>query len=195
MRKLTMWGLPAALIVGLGAAVALAGEQGTEDSDAKQPARPFIRWSPWVTRMMATPPPTQRAPAPKPKPKPEKQTAKKAPPPSKPTPVVQQAAGERAREEAALMRRLEVCDKLTEIAVRTNDTELLHRAEQLDERVRTTYSRRTSSLPVEKGAFQSDKQVLDKHLGQRSDAKKRDADAFGYAVPGNDRRAAAKEVP
>src|SRR5262249_2818220 len=160
MRKLTIGGLLASLIVGLSAGFLIAGEDG--DAEAKPPARPFIRWSPWVTKMMATPPPTQRAPAKKPAPKPQKQSTKKAPAPAKPSSVVREAAAERAREEAALMRRLEVCDKLMEIAVRTNDNELLHRAEQLDERARANYSRKTSSSSVSKGAFQSDEQALDK---------------------------------
>jgi hypothetical protein len=167
MWKLTIWAVPA-LIVGLFAAPILADDEAPANGEAKPPARPAIRWSPWVTRMMASGAP-QKPVEKKPAPKVQKQTAKKPAVPSKPAKIVDQAAVERSREEAALIRRLEVCDKLMEIAVRTDDNELLHRAEQLDERVRETYAQRTGSLASSAESFRSAVQGGDQ--GRRSGAK------------------------
>src|SRR5262249_13766920 len=59
------------------------------------------------------------------------------PPTTVPEPVrsaVQQAAQTRQREEAAYLRRVAVCDKLTAVAFQTNDAPLEEMAEQLRQR-------------------------------------------------------------
>jgi hypothetical protein len=58
------------------------------------------------------------------------------------------AARRRALEEAALLRRDDVCDRLAEIAVQTNDAELANLAEQLKQRAWEVYTRRTAHLPT-----------------------------------------------
>jgi hypothetical protein len=139
-----------AVVLGLSVLTARAADDEDDDTEAKPaPASHGIgfHWSPVFSHMFGL---DQPKPPPKPAPKPKKKeepTAKKSTaPPSKPANLVDEAAADRAREEEVLLRRLAVCDKLMEIAVRTKDQELLHRAEQLDERARTTYAQRTAYL-------------------------------------------------
>jgi hypothetical protein len=56
------------------------------------------------------------------------------------------AERERSVEEAALLRRLAVCDQLKLVATRTNDDALLERADKLDEEARAVYSRKIAHL-------------------------------------------------
>ncbi len=52
------------------------------------------------------------------------------------------------QETAAYLRRLEVCDKLLEIAQATQDGELEHRAEQLREQAKAILQQRIAQLPL-----------------------------------------------
>jgi hypothetical protein len=101
---------------------------------------------------------------------PSAEAAKHAPAPPKPPKQVDGATAERRQEEATFLRREAVCDRLLEIAVQTDDLELLRRAEQLRERSWATYSQRTAHLPGAKGVFESDEQILEHHLGSSSSA-------------------------
>jgi len=67
---------------------------------------------------------------------------------AKPSAQAEIAAAERSREQAALLRRLAVCDQLKTVAYRTKDDALLHRAEQLEEQAQTVYSQRIAHLPA-----------------------------------------------
>ncbi len=71
-------------------------------------------------------------------------------PPEKEKPVVEdvkpQTSG-RERELNALTRRLADCDRLRAIARDTNDTELEHLADRLEERINTLYQQRISRMP------------------------------------------------
>src|SRR5262249_59484604 len=69
-------------------------------------------------------------------------TAAKAPP------KTDRSTGDRAREQATLLRRLAVCDQLRLIATQKNDDDLLRLAEQLDERVWEVYTQRVAQLPA-----------------------------------------------
>jgi hypothetical protein len=196
MRKFGAWGLAAALVLGLAALRGWAGDDDEDHPEVKLPPRPFIRWSPWAIKMFhidETPAPVKK---PDPKPKKTASAASKAPQTVKPTPVVNDAAGDRAREEAALMRRLEVCDKLKEIAIRTNDAELLRKAEVLDERARTTYAQRTAYLRGTTASFESDEKTLDKYLAATAPATSRLMDSTGRTAANTDlaSQAATKEV-
>jgi hypothetical protein len=199
MRKLKAWGLAAALALGLTATTGLAGDEEAVKEENKPPANPLgFHWSPTFVRIFHL---DEKKPAPKkPQTKPKKESAKKADVPSKPAAVVDEATAERAREEAVLMRRLQVSDRLAEIAIRTNDTDLLHRAEALDERARTIYAQRTAYLRGSSSGFESDEKTIDKNLASArnpvSPGNRVSEDAAGYTVPGNDRasRAAVKEV-
>jgi hypothetical protein len=129
----------------------------------------------------------------KPAAKPKQQTARKPAENPKPKNPAHEAASERAREEAILMRRLEVCDKLKEIALRTNDGELFRRAEVLDERARTTYAQRTSYLGGN-GGLAADTMALDRNL-EVVYPKTRAPESTAHTVAdGNPSRASDREV-
>jgi hypothetical protein len=79
------------------------------------------------------------------------------PEPPKPPPVSPQvaaakarerdtAAAVRAQEEANLLRRLAVCDKLRELAVQTGDESLERLADELEKKADTVYRARTTNL-------------------------------------------------
>lgn len=58
------------------------------------------------------------------------------------------AAEARADAQAALLRRLAVCDQIRLIASQTQNEELMRRADDLDEKARVVYARRIARLPV-----------------------------------------------
>jgi hypothetical protein len=185
MRKLVAWGFSAALLVGLGTSAA----KGGDDADGVPPARPAIRWSPWAARVLGI---DQRL-----KPVPKKSTAKakkdtdkKNVSASKPSPK-DDGAALRAREETALLRRLEACDKLTEIATRNNDTVLLHKAEDLNQRAWAAYNQKMGSKGDSASSFESDEAAIERLLGP--DAEGRTA-ASPLRNPDRNAQAAAKEV-
>jgi hypothetical protein len=192
MRKLAAWGLAASIVVGLGVAVAAAAEDDSEGSSAKSSARsPTWQWKPfgnWFGSQEVKKPVEKKAP------KPDQTTAKKPTAPVKMTSIVDEAAAKRSREEAALLRRLQACDKLREIAIQTEDNDLLRRAEELEERAQSTYVQRTASFQGSGGSFESDEKTIDRYLGA---GKARPADSSAYTVSGNDRssRAAVEIKP
>ncbi|HEV3447442.1 MAG TPA: hypothetical protein VG099_22565 [Gemmataceae bacterium] len=191
MRKLWAWGLATVLCAGLAASNARARDDDDDTSQAKPPPRPAIRWSHYFAGMETY---TQPKPeAVKPAAKPKQQTAHKPAENPKPKNPAHEAASERAREEAILMRRLEVCDKLKEIALRTNDGELFRRAEVLDERARTTYAQRTSYLGGN-GGLATDTMALDRNL-EAVYPKTRAPESTAHTVAdGNSSRASDREV-
>ena len=94
-----------------------------------------------------------------------KEAAKKQSPPANP------AAGVRSRELADYLRRMAVCDQLLQVAYDTKDEDLQRRAEQLKDCVWTTYQLRTERAAAGGKKFESDEQILDKHLGSKASAK------------------------
>ncbi len=68
----------------------------------------------------------------------------------------------RESEEAAWIRRTDVCDKLKQIALDTNNVELERQAELLQQRVDELHRTRTSAAA---NRFESDEAELNKHLG------------------------------
>lgn len=89
--------------------------------------------------------------------KPEsKKTEAAAPPaPASPSPV-ELAAAARQHERAAFNRRMEVCDRLTEIAVQNNDTAMQSQIDQLRDRAWEVYQKRTADLPASGSPSQDD---------------------------------------
>lgn len=65
--------------------------------------------------------------------------------------AVETAAAQRAQEEANLLRRLAVCDRLKQIALETGDTKLEEEAMRLELKAEEVYRQRTKSL-AEKNA-------------------------------------------
>jgi hypothetical protein len=55
---------------------------------------------------------------------------------------------DREKERNAYLRRLEVCNKLAEIAAQTNDTSLMHQVEQMEGRIFEVYQQRTGLNPA-----------------------------------------------
>jgi hypothetical protein len=194
MRRLALWGLTGALAVGLIAGRALAGDDDSPAPDTNPPTRQSsFRWSPAVVRMFQLDAPK---PAPK-KPAPAKKEVTKKPSAAKPAaPAEDPAVAGRNKAEAALMRRLEVCDRLKEIALRSNDAELFHRAELLDEQARAAYAQHAGELPAGAAAFESDEKTLARHLGTPAQSADRLTTGTATAALGttpND-AAAGKEV-
>lgn len=148
MRRTGAWALGGVALVGLCVGTPLRGA-GDEDADAK----PAVKSS-WFGRPQAG---AKAA---------EKKPAAQAEAPKKPVRSAQEAAvAERQREEQALLRRLEVCDRLRQVASATSDQELYRLADELTERAQAVYGQRTAHLPASAAAYQSDEQALDRHLG------------------------------
>jgi hypothetical protein len=192
MRKVGAWGLEVALVVALSAAAAGAGEEPPLYNDPAPPARTSTQRKGLLDALFA---PKPKPPEKKASSKSDSEATTKTASPSKPANQVDGAVAERRREEAAFLRREAVCDRLLEIAVQTNDQDLLHRAEQLRERSWTAYTERTAHLSGSKAVFESDEQILNKHLGDgNAEGSKNPAPA--HTVTGTDRssHAAVKEV-
>jgi hypothetical protein len=184
MRKFAVWAVTSALVMGLATCVALAGEDDT-DSDSAKPARSSnIRWSPFFVHAfrMDESKPKESKPAAKPKKKPAAE---------KPPTVTRDLTAERSREEAALLRRLAVCDKLMEIAIRNNDNEMIQRVEVLDERARLAYQQHTASLGDRASKPEANDKAIEKHPGPKSTSKPNQPEDSGYAATGNNRTSRA----
>ncbi|MFO0808083.1 MAG: hypothetical protein U0746_05630 [Gemmataceae bacterium] len=134
MHRLRAWGI-AALLAGLGG-VALA-----QDPDDAPPPR--------VSPFNGTQNPAYRrwvgAPAERPKP----------PPPLPTTPVAGKRAAEtagalRAQEEANLLRRLAVCDRLMQLAVETNDDSIEKEADRLQQKAQKVFRERCEAIAAGK---------------------------------------------
>lgn len=65
-----------------------------------------------------------------------------------PTVTVESAEAERQRHENALIRRMQVCDRLKTIAVQSGNDALLNQAYELEERATMIYRQQTSGLPM-----------------------------------------------
>jgi hypothetical protein len=141
MRRLGVWGgLGAALLLGLGVTA-------TAEEPADSTPRPPTPNNGWYGHLFFSNARSAPAPVREDK-KADRKAAKPAEAPVKVAPVVDEAAQQRNREEAAFLRRLAVCDKLKQIAYQTSDEKLQRQAEQLDERVWEVYSARIAHLPV-----------------------------------------------
>jgi hypothetical protein len=142
----------AALLTGLAATAALA--QDTDGDLHSAAPKPKAFWEGWF------------APASKPI---EKKSDKLAPPPAGPS-AAEVAAATRKRELAAYSRRMEVCDRLMEVAVANNDDAMQARIEQLKDRAWELYQQRTGALSAS-GSPSPDEAVLDHKLGVGSSGR------------------------
>lgn len=152
MHRLGAWGLTAALAAGPS-----AGFAADPSADAK----------PWYARLLGAKPPTAEPPAP---------TTPPAPRPFVAGPLDPDTLKEALRaEQDAYLRRLDVCSKLRQLAVESNDDKLLERADSLEQQATALYHQRTARLGVRggpKGSYgpttavaRKSEETLDRKLG------------------------------
>lgn len=181
MRRLGLWGLGLALLLGGAVTVVRAGDDA-DGADGKQaaPAIPDTGQRVWSSHLFRhTPPrPPRKPPKKKDAPAAAEKPAPKPPPEEEPAAV-------RAREEAAYLRRMAVCLKLKEIAEEKGDAELARMADELDERARTVYFQRTADLPASRAEPDLDERLLDKHAPAPAAAVTAPA-ALPHTVPGEE---------
>jgi hypothetical protein len=185
LRRLGVWGLGTALLLAGGTAVPAASDDG-DDSAAKPAAT-----SSWFGHLFGSPSPPKKPDKDKDKDK----DKEKLPPKTVPTPHAparNEAALIRAREEEALLRRLEVCDKLKQIAERTGDEELGKMAEQLDGRARDLYFQRIAHLPASRATPDLDALNEDRHV-ERSGVESMPSKPLPHAVSGAEVHTPARE--
>jgi hypothetical protein len=122
--------MTAALMLGLGAVVAEAG-QPDGDSRASHGL---------LAGLFAD----------KSKTKPKAGTDKPVPVEEKPpaASTAEAAAAEQQRQMNAVLRRMEVCDRLRMVALQTGNEELMRQADELEARAREIYRRHTAQLPL-----------------------------------------------
>src|SRR5690348_12639595 len=135
MRRVGAWGMAAALVVGLGAAVAEAGER---DGNTRPEPRGLL------SGLFGD----------KPKAKTDKQpAADDRPAPSRTTEAV---LLEQQRQMNALLRRMQVCDRLRLIAEQTGNDELMRQADVLEARAEEVYRQQTAQLPLPSQPLEAD---------------------------------------
>jgi hypothetical protein len=144
MDRFRAWGLSAALATGVGASAA------DPPGDAK----------PWYNRVFAGPAKPAAPPQPRPVPT---------------GPLSPETLAEALKaEQDAYLRRLDVCTKLRQVAVDSNDEKLLEKADGLEQQATALYHQRTARLGVRggpKGSFNptavasKPEETLDKTLG------------------------------
>jgi hypothetical protein len=104
-----------------------------------------------------------------------------------------EAAAQRKVEEGKYLRRLEVCDKLHDIAEAANDSALQRRADELQNRAFEIYKRRTAHCPASRAVFESDRKTLEKHLGSGAPVPATPAGSALITVTGKEGRSTAQE--
>jgi len=151
MRSAGLISLSAAVL-----AVALGpGARASDDNGAASKAPPKKsegKWFPWWPRAedkVADPKSSTTLPKGEMPKEDKKSMEKEAASDPRSTPEAK-AAVARHLEEAALLRRLAVCDQLKVVALQTKDEVLLEQADRLDEQARAVYAQRIGRLPAGK---------------------------------------------
>jgi hypothetical protein len=142
----------AALIVGLGVAAAMADDS---EGDGKSAPAKSGWWSSWFAEKPKTKPKAEKKPPVEDRP---------APPSMPESPAAQQQ-----REMNAVLRRMEVCDRLRTIALETGNDELMRQAEALEARAQELYRQHTAQLPAAEQAVEETKPVETKPAAKKSD--------------------------
>jgi hypothetical protein len=173
MKRLGIWGLEIALVLGCAVAAAEASWEHPAAPPGVGLSTAIARWWNSVEKPVPVVPPS--APAARPAAVPIAQPVIDKKPATRPPSQVDTAAAAREQELQDLLRRQKVCLQLMQIALETNDVELLRKAEQLDERARAIYAERTAHLPSGPDGFESDEKTLAKHLGPTNTANRQSA--------------------
>jgi hypothetical protein len=196
MRKLSLWTMPAILLVTLGSAVAVAATPGRRVSDTAPSPATESRWS-WMNpvRWFSSKDKEKAGVA-----NGKKDAKKEVAPVSQATPLppaVDEARVRRAREDADLMRRLEVCDRLREIALRSEDHDLLRRVDVLSERAFAVYKQKTGTHTLAATTAPDDElRLLERAANTEAASGRRPGHEPIYSVTSDSasRRAAVKEI-
>jgi hypothetical protein len=171
MRRRFAGGVAAVLWVGLAVSAAGAGDGG--DLHSLPPPKEGSSWLPlWMGGRRDRPEP-MKPQAPEKADKPDKDKADKAAAPA-PRPQPNDPAAVQARELNAYWRRMEVCDRLMEYAVDTNNEELQRQADELQQRTFAVYQRRTLHAGGSP-KLDADEAALDQRLGEDRAARAEEA--------------------
>jgi hypothetical protein len=145
-------------MVSLGAAVAAAGEA---DLDAQAAPRGLL------SGLFGE------------KPKTKTKADKAAPVEAKPAPpnTVDSAIAEQQRQMNAVLRRMEVCDRLRMAALQTGNEQLMRQADELEARAREIYNRQTAHLPISNLIREPSRKTAEKQLAAQQTSRARGADS------------------
>jgi hypothetical protein len=144
MRRLRLGGVAAALLIGLGAAVATT-RAGEYYEDNTQEATGLL------SGMFNEKPKSQAKRGKNARNTKNTKSANEVKPRPVPTAeagYLEPAAAEQQRRMNALIRRMEVCDRLRMIADQTGNEALMHQANELEERANAIYRQQVSGLPL-----------------------------------------------
>ncbi|MFN4257993.1 MAG: hypothetical protein ACK4RK_01750 [Gemmataceae bacterium] len=158
---------------------AAAKPRGGQDHDDAKPSRRttpglFKRWFGAKDQKQTQPEPAKRDQQAKDQPEEQEES-------------LSNSAAEREQELNTLLRRLEVCDRLRDIAFQTQDEKLTRLADELDRRANAAYTRRTT-VPGQRPIFESDEQILEDHLGAEADLRELLTEERGMAAGPQDQR-------
>ncbi len=193
MRDPRRWAVSAVLLLGLGASLAAGADREDRTRYPKPPTEPESSWG-WVNPMNWFGGKEKEKPAPKKDRKDAKKDARKEAP--LPSPA-EEARQRQARAEADFWRRVEVCDKLREIALRKDDATMLQRVEELSERVYAVYLQRSGGrIPAGDVELDPELRRLDSMKDAEAAFRRRPAEEPVYSVTSDskERRTAIKEV-
>jgi hypothetical protein len=85
--------------------------------------------------------------------------------------TVETLAAEQQKQMNAILRRMEVCDRLRMVALQTNNEELMRQADELEARAREIYRRHTAQLPISAQSLETPAQTTDKAPSRRESAR------------------------
>lgn len=194
MRDPRRWGIQAVLLLGLGASLAVGADREERTRTPKPPTDSDGGWG-WVNPKNWFGSKEKAKPAPKKDKKDTKKDVARRDPPL-PSPA-EEARQRQARAEADFWRRVEVCDKLREVAVRKDDADMLRRVEELSERVYAVYLQRSGGrVPAGDVEIDPDLRRLDTMKDTEAALRRRPSEEPIYSVTSDrkERRSAIKEV-
>ncbi len=157
MRGLRFLGLNMTLVVMLLSTNAVRSADG-KNSETKGDDSPAgnSTWFNWSLRQK------EKSPAKKKATGGDKDAGKKQEQAGKPDKEKEDEKTKLKREQAAYLRRLAVCDRLREVALKTNDETLSQKAEQLEAQALAVYDKRIARFKASNAVYQSDEAALDK---------------------------------
>jgi hypothetical protein len=105
------------------------------------------------------------------------------------------AADRFQREQRAFLRRLAVCDRLRQVALQTDDDDLLRRADELQEQAWSLCLERTGMVPVDEfeASSPADEEILDQRLGGAESRATRVDRLYTVPAANESRRSLARE--